>query len=78
MDVKLNKNFFFYLFLFKSVISDGGLDVLVPGSSLGNQSANAFGIEINVNDKAILETSTKSEDKNKLWMDFDDFFVCFK
>lgn len=45
----------------------------VTASSITNQSA--LGLEQMEKAEADLKSQ---EAKNKLWMDFDDFFVCFK
>jgi hypothetical protein len=70
------------------LISDGTsqnavLDGLIPGTAGGGSQSVAGGeipnITLNNDAKIANDIDTKpNETKNKLWMDFDDFFVCFK
>jgi hypothetical protein len=38
----------------------------------------AENLNVDFSEQAKLEQELKAEQKNKLWMDFDDFCVCFK
>ena len=42
-----------------------------------NHSANGIGLD-QVEKSFFQDQDTKLVDKSKLWMDFDDFFICFK
>jgi hypothetical protein len=56
-------------------------DSIIPGTATGSQSVAGGEIpNIILNDtKLVVESETKPNDpKTKLWMDFEDFFICFK
>ena len=52
------------------------IDGLNEGAA--NQSISVMGLD--QGDKSFFQEqeAAKAADKSKLWMDFDDFFICFK
>ena len=52
------------------------LDGLVEGAA--NQSINGLGLDQIEKSFFQEQDQPKAVDKTKLWMDFDDFFICFK
>jgi hypothetical protein len=64
------------------LISDGTSQYEVPGTGGGGTQSVAGeipNIVLNNDTKILSDGDSKPNDlKNKLWMDFEDFFVCFK
>ncbi len=61
--------------ILKNILFEKNKDGFIEGAA--NQSIT--GLALDQGDKSFFqEPEPKTVDKTKLWMDFDDFFICFK